>query len=111
MEQFRDVAFSYGPHGLAKSPSVKCRYREMLVLLFFIVFHKERHVLAKSPSVKCRYGEGSCYMFDMEQVLILSRYLSMTVCIIWLEMAGETGMPRAPASVKERPFAISFPMA
>ena len=50
-------------------------------------------------------------MFDMKQVLILSRYLSMTVCIAWLKMAGETGMPRAPASVKERPFANSFPMA
>ena len=68
-------------------------------------------MLAKSPSVKCRYEEGSYYMFDMEQVLILSRYLSMTVCIAWLEMAGQTGMSRAPASVKERPFASSFSIA
>ena len=50
-------------------------------------------------------------MFEMEQVLILSKYLSMTVCIAWLKMAGKTGMPRAPASVKERLFANFFPMA
>ena len=79
--------------------------------LFSIVLHKKGHGLAKSPLVKCRYGESSCYMFDMEQVLILSKYLSMTVCIAWLKMAEETGMPRAPASAKERPFANSFPMA
>ena len=35
----------------------------------------------------------------------------MTVCIAWLKMARETEKPRAPASVKERPFANSFPMA
>ena len=43
--------------------------------LFSIFLHREGHGLAKSPSVMCRYGEGSSYMFDMEQVLILSRYL------------------------------------
>ena len=60
------------------------------LLLFSIVFYREGHGLAKSQS-----SEGSCYMFEMEQVLILSRYLTMTVCIAWLKMAGETGMPRA----------------
>ena len=34
----------------------------------------------------------------------------MTVCIALLKMARETGKPRALASVKERPFAISFLM-
>ena len=32
----------------------------------------------------------------------------MTVCIAWLKMAGEMGKPRAPASVKERPFTSFF---
>ena len=81
------------------------------LLLFSIVLHREGHGLAKSPSVKYRFGEGSCYMFEMEQVLILSRYLSMIVCVAWLKIAGETGKHRAPASVKERPLASSFPMA
>ena len=35
----------------------------------------------------------------------------MTVCIAWLKMAEETGMPRASASVKKRPLASSFTMA
>ena len=69
------------------------------IMMFSIVLHREGHGLAKSPSVKCRYGEGSCYMFDMKQVLILPRCLSMTVCIAWLKMAGETGKSRAPVSV------------
>ena len=49
--------------------------------MFSIILLREGHGLAKSPSVKCSYVEGSCYTFDMEQVLILSRCLSMTVCI------------------------------
>ena len=81
------------------------------MLLFSIVLLRKGHGLAKSPSVKCRYEEGSCYMFDMEQVLILSRNSSMIACIAWLKMAGETEMPRASANVKERPFANSFSMA
>ena len=51
-------------------------------------------------------------MFDMGQVLMLSKNLSMTVCRAWLKMAGGTGKPKAPVrSLKERPFASSFPMA
>ena len=50
-------------------------------------------------------------MIEMEQVLILSRYLSIAVSISWLKIAGEMGKPRAPASVKVRPFANYIPMA
>ena len=47
-------------------------------------------------------------MFEMKQVLILSRYWSMTVYIAWLKLAGETRKSRTPASVKERSFASFF---
>ena len=60
--------------------------RSMGCCCFLLSFIVKNMGLTKSPSV----------MFDMEQVLISSRYLSVTVCIAWLKIARETGKPRAP---------------